>query len=52
MTSNNETVSHQNLWAGGIAKSMTSEGNIFSVMLTAVTASVKKKLQAILTLSH
>ena len=27
MTSNNETVSRQNLWAGNIAKSMTSEGN-------------------------
>ena len=27
MTSNNETVSHQNLWAGNIAKSMMSEGN-------------------------
>ena len=27
MTSNNETVSSQNLWAGDIAKSMTSEGN-------------------------
>ena len=27
MISNNETVSHQNLWAGNIAKSMTSEGN-------------------------
>ena len=25
--SNNETVSRQNLWAGNIAKSMTSEGN-------------------------
>ena len=28
---NNETVSRQNLWAGNIAKSMTSEGN--SVLL-------------------
>ena len=27
MTSNNETVSRQNLWAGNIAKSMTSQGN-------------------------
>ena len=27
MISNNETVSRQNLWAGNIAKSMTSEGN-------------------------
>ena len=27
MTANNETVSCQNLWAGNIAKSMTSEGN-------------------------
>ena len=27
MTSNNETVSRQNLWAGNIAKSTTSEGN-------------------------
>ena len=27
MTSNNETVSRQNLWAGNAAKSMTSEGN-------------------------
>ena len=27
MTSNNKTVSCQNLWAGNIAKSMTSEGN-------------------------
>ena len=27
MTSNNETVSRQKLWAGNIAKSMTSEGN-------------------------
>ena len=27
MTSNNETVSRQNVWAGNIAKSMTSEGN-------------------------
>ena len=27
MISNNETVSCQNLWAGNIAKSMTSEGN-------------------------
>ena len=27
MKSNNETVSRQNLWAGNIAKSMTSEGN-------------------------
>ena len=27
MTSNNETVSPQNLWVGNIAKSMTSEGN-------------------------
>ena len=27
MTSNNETVFRQNLWAGNIAKSMTSEGN-------------------------
>ena len=27
MTSNNETVFCQNLWAGNIAKSMTSEGN-------------------------
>ena len=27
MTSNNETVSRQNLWAGKIEKSMTSEGN-------------------------
>ena len=27
MTSNNEDVSRQNLWAGNIAKSMTSEGN-------------------------
>ena len=27
MTSNNEIVSPQNLWAGNIAKSMTSEGN-------------------------
>ena len=27
MTSNNETVSRQNLWAGNIAQSMTSEGN-------------------------
>ena len=27
MTSNNETVSRQNLWAGNIAKSMTSESN-------------------------
>ena len=26
-TSNNETVSRQNLWAGNIAKSMASEGN-------------------------
>ena len=26
MTSNNETVSRQNLWAGNIAQSMTSEG--------------------------
>ena len=26
MISNNETVSRQNLWAGNIAKSMTSEG--------------------------
>ena len=28
MTSNNETVFCQNLWAGKIAKSMTSEGNV------------------------
>ena len=27
MTSNNETVSRQNLWAGDVAKSMTSGGN-------------------------
>ena len=27
MKSNDETVSRQNLWAGNIAKSMTSEGN-------------------------
>ena len=27
VTSNNETVARQNLWAGSIAKSMTSEGN-------------------------
>ena len=27
MTSNNETVSLQNLWEGNIAKSMTSEDN-------------------------
>ena len=27
MTSNNETFSRQNLWAGNVAKSMTSEGN-------------------------
>jgi len=27
MTSNNETVSRQRLWAGNVAKSMTSEGN-------------------------
>ena len=27
MTSNDETVSRQNLWAGNIAKSMTSEGH-------------------------
>ena len=27
MTSNNETASLQNLWAGNIAKSMMSEGN-------------------------
>ena len=27
MTSNNETVSRQNLWAGNVAKSMTSESN-------------------------
>ena len=27
MTSNNETVSRQNLWADNVAKSMTSEGN-------------------------
>ena len=27
MTSNNETVSRQNLWEGNIANSMTSEGN-------------------------
>ena len=27
MTSNNETVFRQNLWAGNIAKSMTSEGH-------------------------
>ena len=27
MTSNNENVSRQNLWAGNIAKSMTSKGN-------------------------
>ena len=27
MTSNNKTVSRRNLWAGNIAKSMTSEGN-------------------------
>ena len=28
MTSNNETVSRQNLCTGNIAKSMTSEGNV------------------------
>ena len=33
MTSNNETVSRQNLRAGSIAKSMTSKGN--SALLTA-----------------
>ena len=33
MTSNNETVSRQNLWAGNIAKPLTSEGN--SALLSA-----------------
>ena len=27
MTSNNETISHQNVWAGNIAKSFTPEDN-------------------------
>ena len=39
MTSNNETVSRQMSWAGDIAKTMTSNGNQFTVtreMLTAV----------------
>ena len=34
MTSNNENVSCQNLWAGNVAKSMTSEGNSAHVVLT------------------
>ena len=32
MTSNNETVSRQNLWTGNIAKSMTSESNATMLM--------------------
>ena len=39
MTSNNETVSRQMPWAGNIAKTMTSNGKLFTVtceMLTAV----------------
>ena len=34
LTSSNETVSSQNLWAGNVAKSMTSEGN--SALLPAI----------------
>ena len=38
MTSNNETVSRQNLFTGNTAKSMTSEGNSALLPATAVTA--------------
>ena len=39
MTSNNETVSRQNLWTGNIAKSMTSESNA-----TLLAANVDRQL--------
>ena len=43
MTSNNETVSRQNLWAGNIAKSMTSEGN--SALCTSRDCKIQQRVR-------